>query len=346
MKIGIVGSTLNPHSGARAPIELAKHISKHKNQVTLYTTNTVMCRFLPDLELFKKIKKDRPELVIFAGTLSSFLSCFLARVKIVRIYMGTQFNAYLERFPPGQNLSLNAYVLNFLGNIYIRLVEFFMIHTSYKVIGISHYVSREAERLYKRKVDKTIYLGGNHLPWVKSSLKRKHPLNLISVSRITPYKGFHYLIKLVEELGTDVRLTIVGTVVNKAYFRYLKTKTGDNVSFVINPDDKKLAKLYSLSDLYLSADKFLFFGFPIVEAASFGKPAVALNFAAAAEMIVHGKTGFVAKDMGEMTYYLKLLIENPTLRKKLGSNAKIRAKNFSWERCAKKYEKVIKKILH
>ena len=78
-----------------------------------------------------------------------------------------------------------------------------------------------------------------------------------------------------------------------------------------------------------------------MEAAYFGLPAVVCNYAAAHEIVVHNKTGFVASHEIQMSEYLKKLIEQPKLRKKIGMAAKKRVQKFSWEECAIQWEAVL-----
>lgn len=143
----------------------------------------------------------------------------------------------------------------------------------------------------------------------------------------------------------DIRLTIVGSAPQPVYLRYLKTLINPPSRILTNVSETQLISLYQESDIYATADKYLFFGMPVLEAAVFGKPTVAFNYGAANEMIQHGKTGFVANNQEEFEAYLKLLIENRRLRNTMGRAAKLWAHNFSWEKTAKEYIKVFENLL-
>ncbi len=107
---------------------------------------------------------------------------------------------------------------------------------------------------------------------------------------------------------------------------------------VIDPTDHELAVLYQRAHIYASADRYLYFGLPICEAARFQIPAVSLSLAAAQEIIVHSKTGFIAKNQIEFSAYLEKLINNPNLRDKMGQSAQKRAQEiFTWEKTAREY---------
>ena len=84
---------------------------------------------------------------------------------------------------------------------------------------------------------------------------------------------------------------------------------------------------------------------PILEAASFKLPTVALNNAAAKEVIKNKKTGFVASNLDEFKKYLELLLKNQKLRNSMGTKAAIFAKEFTWQKTAKEYEKVFVSLI-
>ena len=87
-------------------------------------------------------------------------------------------------------------------------------------------------------------------------------------------------------------------------------------------------------------------GLPIIEAASFSKSAVALNFAAAAEVIISGQTGYVASDFSELLFFTKRLIDKPDLRRRMGIRAYQRAQHiFDWSKIADKYIDIFTQVI-
>ncbi|MBI2011693.1 glycosyltransferase family 4 protein [Candidatus Daviesbacteria bacterium] len=373
IKIAVITESINNHSGARAPLELAKNLSLLGNEIRVYSYNNnldktalkelkaskvtasllskirtpFLSRSLPDLRLTKKIWQDKPQVIIFCGSFPSFWGSRLTFIPLIRIYMGTQFGAFKENFLPNTKLSPIQLAINLLTDCFIFLTELLMVYSASYVIAISNYAAVELKRLYNKKANKVIYLGGNHLRHTKPSKFRKIS-NLISVSRITPYKGLHLLIDSLRDylIKNNLTFTIVGTKVKANYFKYLKKIAGRGIKFVINPSDKELAKLYEQSDLYISADKYLFFGLPISEVAFFAKPAISLDFGAAKELINNNQTGFIAKNTNELVPLIDKLLKKPSLRVKMGQNAKKRASQlFNWREISLIYLRFIKSIL-
>ncbi len=370
MKIGILTEIINYHSGARAPLELAKYLTKRNHMVTIYAydlqldtaayrdlkkngVNLVIVklnpipqigRLLATITLLKILRKSHLHAIIFTGTLAFFFAGKLAKIPIIRMYMGTQFDAILEDNVPTHK-PLLAQVINILGNLYVLSREVPLTYLSNGFVAISNYAGKEAKRLYKRDVDGTIYLGTTHFQKkTAKSEKKKDTILLLSVSRITPYKGFHLMIEALQQTKKkNIHLIIAGSQPKQQYIKYIKKIGGTYVTILINPTDQELSRLYQQADIYLCADRYLHFGLTIFEAAQFGKPTIALDLGAARELIQHGKTGYVANDLNEFAYYLQKLIEDERLRNKLGYNAMRWSKTFSWEESARKWEKILYK---
>lgn len=375
MKIFILTEIINNHSGSRAPLEIGKHLAQLGHRVTILAYDTsedietkkelkkagamviilkrhtfpLIGKYISAIPLFKHIKNNAPDIMTFSGTMPFFLVAKLTGIPIVYIYMGSQFDAFLERKIPNQRVNVVENIINKIANMYIYLIEYILINLSTKVVAISKFAALEVSKLYQRKVDSVIYLGATELklPKIKFSKNNNHIL-ILSVSRITSYKGFHTIIQSLKKIKSKTRviLIIAGSQPKNNYLSYLKRIGKRNVQIIIDPSDIQLATLYKYSDIYATADRYLYFGLPVTEAMNFGKPAVAFNFAAASEIISHKYTGFVAQNHEEFTYYMKKLINNISLRKKMGRLAKNRVKYlFNWKKTAKQYENVFNKIL-
>jgi len=378
-KIAILTESISSNSGARAPVEIAKNLANLGHQIEIFAynfqpqkstiadlkskkveihllkkpRNPVFARLLPNKEIAQTLKDQNFDFVLLAAFLPFLFSAKLARRKVIKIYMGTQFGAYLENKLPNQNINILDRIANLTVDAFIYLSELISAHLSNQTVAISHYCAEEMERLYRRKVNDVIYLGGNHFPAKfpqynqELGTRNQKQFHLLSVSRITPYKGFHILIEVLKSLKTNKRvtLTIAGKKEKSNYFRYLKKIAPKNVLFVTNPSDKQLVNLFQTCNLYLSADRYLFFGFPIVEAAFFAKPTLALNYAAAREIIDRNKTGFLFKNQLEMGNKLKKLIKNPGEIKIAGQKAWQKAnKFFTWEKVGHQYDLFLNKI--
>lgn len=364
MKIGVVSYICNPHSGARAPIDLAIALSK-RHFVTFYAfdfnkdhqivelmsragvkvvllkkSRTRLMGSLFDIVSFIKIVRRSGHQVLTTHTIVSLLiACWLSGVPIVGCYYGTQFNVLGERFRRQNWLVrwLNR-PLNWL--VYVKGLV--LARLPYRLVAISEYCVNEAAKLYRRR-SVCIYLGNSAVNFPKLAVKYRsdQKIRLLTVSRITPYKQFERIIEVKKRLKIACELLIVGSSPRSGYLQDLRAICDKDSKVLLNASDLELSGYYSHCDIYLTADKYLFFGLPVLEAAYFGKPAIALEYGAARELIDHGKTGYVAKNDDQMLRYLTKLISDQRLRDRLGRQARIKAEDWSWERCAKEWEKVM-----
>ena len=312
MKIAVITEIINYHSGSRAPLEIAKHLAKLKQDVTVYAYDTMLdqnaqrdllangvkltiinkpdagqlAKIPASFTLIKILRRDKPDIATFSGTPPFFFAAKLSGVPVVRIYQGSQFDAYLEKKSPQEKTSLSDRLLNFAANALIYLIEISSFRLANAVVAISNACAKEGENYYRRKIDKIIYHGTSKLPQMERGKAVSKTTKLISVSRITPYKGFHLILEALKLLRDPTQLTIAGSQPKAKYLKYLKKIGGNNLKIVIDPSDSQLAKLYSASDIYVNADRYLYFGLPITEAASFGLPTVSFDFAAAKELVI------------------------------------------------------------
>jgi glycosyltransferase involved in cell wall biosynthesis len=363
LKIGVIGSLCNPNSGARTSIDLSIALSKLNHQVILYTyannadinmigklkksgvtlhfvKNSVLPIFSVLIEasqLISKLREDKPDILLTHTTLSLTISAKSSGIPCIITYYGTQFNVLKEQY---LNPSTAINFLDTLINIYIYIKSFCLVHLSKNVVSISKYCKNELFSMY-HKNSHVIYLAAGSEYFVlniHSTKKIKYPVKLLTVSRITPYKQFHKLIELLKQIDQrKAFLTIAGSSPKSTYLKYLHDIKPSNVKIVVNASAYKLAKMYNECDIYISADKYLFFGLPIMEAASYQRPTICFNYGAAPELIVHGKTGYVANTWPEYKKYISELIENPIKRIRMGEKAKARSQLFDWEKTARAY---------
>jgi glycosyltransferase involved in cell wall biosynthesis len=367
MKIAVLTSIINRRSGARAPLETAKALKRQGNDVTVFALNVGLERqaweelekadikifLMPKnslsgpLRLYRKLKGEHFDIISFHwASLLSFFATRASGIPIVRTYYGTQLNPLLDKvFPEKPNPLLKT--ANRLVNLIIGWKEKVFLLGSNKVLAISQFTQEELKNLYHIPSE-TIYLGASSKSFKKKASKRKKgQISILSVSRIVPYKGFHKLIEVFNELNKkfpNIKLTLIGSSPDRKYLSYLKKIAGKNILIKTNASDKELIKAYQQADIYATFDRYMFFGMPILEAATFAVPSISIARCAALETIKHGKTGYLAKDEAEFSRFLERLIKNEKIRKKLGQEAFQNSQNFSWKNLAQKYQRVFEKV--
>jgi glycosyltransferase involved in cell wall biosynthesis len=91
------------------------------------------------------------------------------------------------------------------------------------------------------------------------------------------------------------------------------------------------------------------FGLAIVEEMACGKPVLSFESGAFPEIVRHGSTGWMVEpgNLNELTSALHTLLEDPSLQKRLGENARADiSRRFTWDNTASALEAVYIDVLH
>ncbi len=181
------------------------------------------------------------------------------------------------------------------------------------------------------------------------------------VGRISKEKGIEYLIdafRILKEKRDDVRLLLIGP--------YRKNEYGDPIFYAhLNSIIKiyNLEKYASFTGLmeheklpsyYASCDILCFpsdweepFGIVCIEALACGKPVIVTDSGAFREIITNGLNGFIVpkKDPSAITEKVMLLLNDDALRYKISTAALERAKSYSFNVIAQRYEELYKRLI-
>lgn len=164
-------------------------------------------------------------------------------------------------------------------------------------------------------------------PKVEKVRKGKKEINILFVGIWFERKGGPLLLesfKILSQKFPNIRLTIVGPVPKKYMIKSSKIY---QTNFV--PRETLLKEFFPQADIFvLVPPKAEGFGFVLIEAASFGIPAIVSQVYALAEIIDDGITGFVIApgNLNLLIDRLTKLISDGSLRQKMGQQAK---KQFS-----------------
>ena len=356
MRVAIITNSATTHSGARAPVDLANNLRKFC-EVILFAQNKGLNKSIKNIKvipyqsafyLYKYLKKEGCDLISFHSSLPQMIAAKITGIPLVKTYYGTQFNAYLEKFLPDEKISILEKLINLFANWYIWLNQKIQLILSNQIVAISKAAQAELHSIFNTN-SKLIYLGSNlkPTPYHPTIPPSHHPLTILSVSRITPYKGFHQLIDAVKNIrkeGTSVKLIIAGSGEKKNYLQYLRKIKDPRDQIIVSPSDQTLKGLYRQCDIVASCDRYPFFGLSLLEAAQFAKPVVVLNHHAANELVLHDKTGYVANSKEELKKYIITLLKNKDKRLKMGNSAQIYAQQkFNWTKIASSYSRIFQK---
>jgi len=172
-------------------------------------------------------------------------------------------------------------------------------------------------------------------------------LRILTVARYHKYKGLKYLIMAMKDIiyNVNAKLYLLGKGEEEMYLRTLTKNFGiaKYVEFIsASIPNEDMPHVYSSCDIYVQPSIIEPYGIAVLEAMACGKPVVGTNVGGMIDTIEHGKTGFRAKPANpkELAKYIVQLSDNK-LRKKMGKNARERAKLFDWIKIGKRYIKLI-----
>jgi len=369
MKIAVISAAVSNKSGSRAPVELAVHLAKLKHQVFFFAFNTpfekeaenylkqnkvqifilgssgICGRWVSANNLFKKLRTLNPDILSTHCTFPLSVAAWFTGKPVVKTYYGLQFFSW-------NALSLKEKLLAGILDKIIILREKIVFKLSHQVVAISKYLASEAESLLGKKIA-FAYIGVDQMPKPKSKdrklvqIKKRGEVLILSVSRIVPYKGFDVLIQALKKINLPWRLVVVGSYGKESYYKKIRALADKRVVFLRGISDQDLHDLYDQCDLYsLGGKVWEGFGMPFLEAGLHSKPSVAFEHTVLQEVIIHGKTGYLAKTEAEFRDYLKHLMGKKKLRQQFGQSALKHAQGFTWEKCAREYEKIFKKQIN
>ncbi len=174
---------------------------------------------------------------------------------------------------------------------------------------------------------------------------------LLTVGRVTRkgrYKGYEMVIRALARIRTalpNVVYVIVGEGDDRPRLEGLARElgVGDAVQFAGDVEDAWLPAYYRSCDLFVMPSRVRLddpcegegFGIVYLEAAAFGKPAIAGREGGSAEAVLDGVTGVLVdpSDSEAIAHAILDLLRNEAWRSKLGENARERAwREFTRER--------------
>lgn len=106
-----------------------------------------------------------------------------------------------------------------------------------------------------------------------------------------------------------------------------------------------LPALYAGAAVYLSTSRYEGFGLPLVEAMASGTPVVTYDNSSLAEVV--GDAGIVVPDgdVVAMADAVRRLLASPAQQAELREAGRLRAKTFSWQNAAERYDEVLKSVV-
>jgi len=167
-----------------------------------------------------------------------------------------------------------------------------------------------------------------------------------------PHKNIENLIRMLAILRTEYKFDIHLLIAGKAYADYNQPeKTARDLSmepfthFLDFVPEEDLPKLYRSSSIVALPSFYEGFGFPLLEAMSYGKPVIGSNSTSIPEVLGDAGLLFDPNSPTDMASQAAAILSSSEFSAKLSNKALQRAKCFSWKQMAEKTLEVYLKAL-
>ncbi len=176
---------------------------------------------------------------------------------------------------------------------------------------------------------------------------------ILFVGRIEPLKGIDVLLRAAAQLDGRFRLLIVGGDANdaerKGELTALASELGifSRVTFLDAVPHGDLPLYYGAADICVVPSYYESFGLVAVEAMACGVPVVASRVGGLKETVQDGQTGYLVpwRCPEPFAERLELLLNNESLRRSLGREARAAAERFRWSEVAARVEDVYHELV-
>lgn len=290
------------------------------------------------LYYLKKLRKRNFDIIVESiNGVPFFTPLFIHKPKIAIIYHLIK-KIFFKELP---------FHLAIIGWFSERIIPIFYFNASFITLSKS---SEKEIKNFGIKDIKIIPIGVDILsPGLNPDSKVPDP-TIIFLGRLKKYKRLDHLLKafkIVLQNEPQVKLWIAGTGDYEGELKRLveELQLQANVKLFGFIDEKKKNKLFKKAWVFVTPSEKEGWGITVIEANACGTPAIAYNVPGLRDSIVNSKTGILVKENGSIEKLAEAIYElliNDKLRKSLSENAIKWAKQFSWDRSAEKFEKVLK----
>lgn len=292
-----------------------------------------------------KIKKQRPDILIFKYWLPFFSPCFSIISKIVKLNKYTRVIVIVDNIIPHEKRPFD----NMLTKYFIRHIDGFVAMSQSVYDDIAKFNTTKPKILsphplfdnFGKSIDKKVAMR-------KLNLKEDN-INFLFFGLIREYKGLDILIEAMADKRLKkfpIKLLVAGEFYDDSkpyYERVKKLNLGDIISF--DPrfiPDEEVKDYFCSTDLVVQPYKTATQSGVTQIGYHFEKPMLVTNVGGLAEIIPNGKVGYVVEPNPESI--ADALVEYCIKRPDFSQGIKEEKKKYSWTRMTQAVEEIYNKI--
>lgn len=351
----------NPEGGGAEVFthEIARRLLKKGNEVTLFTSEFDDCKkeeFVDGVrivragrkysvywkaeEYYKKyFSKEGYDVVIDSiNTRPFFTPKFVRRGEkvVALIYqLAREYWFYETPFP-----------INLLG-YYLLENRWLKSYVEIPTITISESTKKDLIGLGFKKIS-VVFAGLGFRPLKKVPKKYDNPV-IIYLGRLKKAKRPDHVVeafRIIKRKISNAELWVVGS----GYLsKHLQKISPEGVKLFGHIPEEEKRNLLAKAWVSINPSVREGWGINIIEANALGTPSIAYDVPGLRDSIMDGKTGVLVKENGNVEMLAEAtidILENKDLREKLSKNALGWSKQFSWNKSAQEFEKVIETVVN
>lgn len=281
-------------------------------------------------EIEKKLKEFQPDIIhnVTPVTLGSIGTFYAQKMNIALI---ASYHTDIAAYAPNYNIPflesfINAATKMAYSKALITLAPSPSSKSYLEKIGLKNV------RIFGRGVDHKLF---NPERQNKTILKQyglnPEKLTLIYAGRLAEEKSIPEIVDAFKESLkiNEIQLLFIGGGPLKESLE--ATLKDYPVGFSGFKKGEEYAELHASGDIFIFPSKTETFGQVVLEAMASGRPILGYDAPGVRDLVIHEKTGLLAKNNSEFKSYLNELIENSELRVSLGSRSLEEARKRSWD---------------
>jgi UDP-glucose:(heptosyl)LPS alpha-1,3-glucosyltransferase len=249
--------------------------------------------------------------------------------------------------------------IEWLANKLLVLIETYNLRKAKKIIAVSNSIKKELIKYYHVSPEKihVAYDGVNlkefspkNKIYFRKKLRKKYKVSsneflLLFIGVPFKRKGLEYVIRSLPYIP-QTKLFVIGKE-SPTFYKELAFKLGVDNRITFLKFVEKISQYFAAADIFVLPTLYEPFGLVVLEAMASGLPVVVSETAGAAELIEDGKDGLLVenpKNPEEIAEKINYLLENDSLRKRIGRNARKKAEKYPWSRTAEEMLKVFEEV--
>lgn len=304
----------------------------HIHGIKVRLSDPIISKLILSKKMKKKVLEIKPDILYLSDIFTSF---FLLRMSIPKLYV--THNTFIDSY---KKYAIQTNKLNFLLFNFKQKLEHFVMKNSDIVCPTNNSIEKW---LKSKGVINTFVLP--HAVEPELYRYNTHDKFIFYAGQFIDRKGVSYLLDAFDSLSSefdDYSLILRGFGRNKQELikKASASRKSDRIKFLSWATKEELINDYANCTVSVLPSICESFGIAVIEAMASGKPVIASNIIGPRDIITPGKDGFLfeKENIEELKGYLKLILSDEKLRKKMGKNARKTVENkYTFNRTSEKF---------